>query len=74
MQIYAQICRQFVGQVAHVYIRNVPTKQLGTTSAQQTRARLSRAFRGVPDERWTVFDRAAAIREAPPPWAEQPPL
>ncbi|KAG8466940.1 hypothetical protein KFE25_008319 [Diacronema lutheri] len=69
-QIYAQIARHYRERIVHIYIRNVPTKQLGATSAEQTRERLGRFFRGLPDRQWTVFDRASCIREDAKAWPQ----
>ncbi|KAJ1637055.1 hypothetical protein T492DRAFT_955901 [Pavlovales sp. CCMP2436] len=67
-QIYAQIAKQHRSQIAHVYIRNVPTKKTGFTPVDETRASLARHFRGLPDEMWTVFDRASTITDDAAKW------
>jgi len=57
-QIYSEIARRHSSQIRHVYIRNVATRQLGKTTVEETRERLARHFRGLPDDSWTVFESA----------------
>jgi hypothetical protein len=67
-QIYAQIARKHRDQIAHVYIRNAPTKKLGALPAEQTRQLLKKKFHGLPDDMWTVFDRASTIADDAKSW------
>jgi phosphatidate phosphatase APP1 len=61
-EIYGGLARTFPDQVSSILIRNVTDQ-----SADDPRYR--DAFRGVPRERWRIFDDAAELAdvELPPP-------
>lgn len=56
-EVYARLAREYPGQIARIWIRDVTGEPVTSTRYQQ-------AFRGVPSDRWKVFRDATEIREA----------
>ncbi len=54
-EVYGVIGRQFPGNLFHIYIRNV-TPGVDKTSRFQV------AFKGIPENKWTVFTDAAVLK------------
>jgi hypothetical protein len=53
-EVYGLLYRRFPQSIEHIYIRNVSREP-------RTAPRYSDAFRGVPPQTWTVFDRATEL-------------
>ncbi len=54
--VYGEIARRYPKQLLHIFIRNVP---LGKMNDE----RCKKAFDGIPENKWTVFEDAAELNE-----------
>jgi phosphatidate phosphatase APP1 len=54
-EVYGVIGRQFPGNILHIYIRDV-------TPHQDKTGRFQEAFKDIPENKWTIFNDAAVLK------------